>query len=168
MKNNFFKYIKIIILFIVIFAIISILIIHSNNNHEENISKSNTFEGFALKCGYLDLENYYKKIIKNRTELENFCNKHNGYTYDGNGNILDGTLNKLLEKYDDSFFKSNNLAIKYIVLTSGGDSIDFIKATRISSNKLNIEYNANMVGITDDMNGYFLVVEIDKDIISIN
>ena len=166
MKNKIFKYMKIIILFIIIFAVVSILIINSNN-HEENISKTNTFQGFAIKCGYLDLENYYENIIKNKSELESFCNKHNGYTYDGEGNILDGTLNELLKKYDDSFFKNNNLAIKYIVLTSGGDSVDFIKASRTSSNKVKIEYNVNMVGITDDMSGYFLVVEVDKDITGI-
>ena len=154
-KRNLF------ILFFIILIIIGIFFIkdYSSNNSSEDL------EFYTIHSGYLHITNSDKEIIiKKRSELERYCKDYNNYTYDGQGNAVSGTLDDLLYRYDNQYFKENSLALKYVETTSGGDLIDFENAIITKSNKLKLDYEIEAVGMTEDMSGYILVVEINKNV----
>ena len=145
--------------------------INENSTSENTIvdlPTTSSYNGYCLRSGYLNSQNSDKFIIKNPSELQDFCNKYNKYTYDSYGNKKSGTLDNLLSKYNDHYFNNQSLAIKYIELSSGGDTVNFIKATKINKSVL-IDYEVDTSrGFTEDMSGYLVIVEVDKDITEIS
>lgn len=110
-----------------------------------------------IKNGY---SSYESKIISNYQEYQEFANyidKENeayGKVYNFNSN-----------KYNENYFNNNSLAIINIVT---GNSSNKLKNIDISITgdtlvcKANIEYGD---GITDNINGKLILVEIDKSVI---
>lgn len=128
------------------------------------------FEGGSIQCGYLSSMHNGNYIASTYEEFEEYCNNHNNYSYDGYGNIVKetGKLNSLIEKYDEEYFKQKSLALIYVQLSSGSNSVEFLGATKEANSvrmHYRVVYPAGGVG-TCDMSGYIVFAEIDKDITS--
>lgn len=166
-----------ILLLLIAAVVISVLIVKlksgesgGTDNSKESILKNDSFEGYAFYCNYLskmeDTKKDQKKIITNHKELETYVDKYNDYIYDGHGNKKEGKMDRLLEKYDDKYFKDHNLALLYVKLSSGSYSIKFVSAKR-DNNAVEVAYEVvrpKSQFVTDDMSGYIIAVEVDKDI----
>lgn len=110
-----------------------------------------------IKNGY---SSYESKIISSYQEYQEFANyidKENeayGKVYNFNSN-----------KYNENYFNNNSLAIINIVTGNGSNKLKNIDISIIGDTlvcKANIEYGD---GITDDINGKLILVEIDKSVI---
>jgi hypothetical protein len=68
------------------------------------------------------------------------------------------------DKYDKKYFEDKSLAIVYVVTGSGGTRVVY-KDYEILDNKIKINYEKkNSGGIsTDDMHGFYVVVEVPKN-----
>ena len=137
------------------------------NKIEQPITNSD-FEGGSTHCGYLSNGYNGKYIASTYEEFKDYCEKHNNYAYDGYGNIIkeSGKLNSLLEKYDEEFFKDKSLALVYVQLSSGSNTVEFLGATK-DGNSVKIHYQVvypeGGIG-TCDMSGYIVFAEVDKEI----
>jgi len=144
----------------------------NNQINSENIivdsSSLPSYNGYCIKSGYINNMDNDKILIKTLFELEDFIVKYNKYLYDGSGNQTSGILDGLLKKYNNNYFSNQSLAIKYVSLTTGDATVDFIDAIK-NSNDIVINFRINTPqGIsTDDMSGYLIVVEVGKDITEI-
>ena len=110
-----------------------------------------------IKNGY---SSYKSKIISNYQEYQefvNYINKENesyGKVYNFNSN-----------KYNKNYFNNNSLAIINIVTGNRSNTLKNIDISITGDTlvcKANIEYGG---GITDDINGKLILVEIDKSVI---
>lgn len=158
-------------------------VIEKNDNEEyskekeDTDNKKNTSEqenknlyGYTFYSGFISnmTSSDNKIIITNYESLKDYCYKYNNYTYDEQGNILYGNLDKLLTQYDNNYFQENSLAIHYIETTSGSDKVQFIDASIINENKIKVNYKIIEPEIgTCDMSGVLIIVETNKDIIYI-
>lgn len=158
-------------------------VIEKNDNEEyskekeDTDNKKNTSEqenknlyGYTFYSGFISnmTSSDNKIIITNYESLKDYCYKYNNYTYDEQGNILCGNLDKLLTQYDNNYFQENSLAIQYIETTSGSDKVQFIDASIINENKIKVNYKIIEPEIgTCDMSGVLIIVETNKDIIDI-
>lgn len=158
-------------------------VIEKNDNEEyskekeDTDNKKNTSEqenknlyGYTFYSGFISnmTSSDNKIIITNYESLKDYCYKYNNYTYDEQGNILYGNLDKLLTQYDNNYFQENSLAIQYIETTSGSDKVQFIDASIINENKIKVNYKIIEPEIgTCDMSGVLIIVETNKDIIYI-
>ena len=138
------KILLVIILLVVLVGAI-ILIIPKNN-----------IKYIVIKDGYSD---YESKIISNYQEYIEFVNyinlqnKNYGKVYNFNS-----------EKYDEEYFDNKSLAIINIIIENSSNSlknIDISVIDNILVCKANIE-SGN--GITDNINGKLILVEIDKSV----
>ncbi len=138
------KILLVIILLVVLVGAI-ILIIPKNN-----------IKYIVIKDGYSD---YESKIISNYQEYIEFVNyinlqnKNYGKVYNFNS-----------EKYDEEYFDNKSLAIINIIIGNSSNSlknIDISVIDNILVCKANIE-SGN--GITDNINGKLILVEIDKSV----
>lgn len=138
------KILLVIILLVVLVGAI-ILIIPKNN-----------IKYIVIKDGYSD---YESKIISNYQEYIEFVNyinlqnKNYGKVYNFNS-----------EKYDEKYFDNKSLAIINIIIGNSSNSlknIDISVIDNILVCKANIE-SGN--GITDNINGKLILVEIDKSV----
>lgn len=109
-----------------------------------------------IENGY---SNYESKIISNYQEYQEFANyidKENeayGKIYNFNSN-----------KYDENYFNNKSLAILNIIIGNGSNKLKNIDISIIGDTlvcKANIDYGN---GITDDINGKLILVEIDKSV----
>ncbi len=114
---------------------------------------------YLIHCGYIGNGSYQQNIeliISNKLELENFLNGITEY----NKPIIHDTL----QKYNDEFFNNKSLAIYYIELSSGSDSVNLLEPW-IDGNTVCIKYSIDFPEIgTCDMSGELIVVEVDKNI----
>ena len=157
MNNRIIKSFMIIMVVIVGICMLTGCTKEKKGNFTNEVSNENSsykYNGYAIKSGYMgDMSEEDKKvIISNYQELQEYCNKY-GST-------------DCFEKYQETFFQDKSLAIVYVETTSGGDILEFEKATRVG-NAVKIDYNVEMIGITCDMSGYLVIAEVDKDITNI-
>lgn len=129
------------------------------------------FEGGAIRSGYLSQMRNRSQLITSFKEFEEYCEKYNDYAYDGQGNVIKSTgkLNSLVEKYDKKYFEKKSLALVYVELSSGSNSVEFLGATKdgnCATIMYRIVYPAGGIG-TCDMSGYIVYAEVDKDITNI-
>lgn len=123
--------------------------------HNKYIVSNNSYYGYSLYSDYV-IGNIgsNENIIKQYFDLQEFCSKFK------KSEILD----TLLTKYNDNFFENQFLAIKYRGLPSGSMNVKFVNAIKFE-NIVNIKYKVNNPRVgTDDLSGYLIIVEIDKDI----
>lgn len=143
---------------------------NSDNKNNTSEQENNNLYGYTFYSGFISnmTSSDNKIIITNYESLKDYCHKYNNYTYDEQGNILYGNLDKLLTQYDNNYFQENSLAIQYIEKTSGSDKVQFIDASIINENKIKVNYKIIEPEIgTCDMSGVLIIVEINKDIIDI-
>lgn len=138
---------------LVIICIVTILIFNEKDNLAKNKEGVIKNKAYLIHSGYIgELSDNNKIIINNTTDKEQFLQK-----YDLN-----------LKKYDEKFFDNNSLAIVYVELVSGSQKIKNLNAETDKDN-LNIYYKVLTPEMgTADMNGYIILVEIDKNISNIN
>ena len=73
-------------------------------------------------------------------------------------------------KYDEEYFKEKSLALVYVVMPSGGMTVEY-EGSVIQDNTITVQYKVNeleegMVG-TAEMTAAYIVLEVDKDITEI-
>ncbi len=129
------------------------------------------YAGGTIRSGYLSQMRTRSQLITSYKDFEEYCQKYNDYAYDGQGNVIKSTgkLNSLVEKYDKKYFEKKSLALVYVELSSGSNSVEFLGATKdgnCATIMYRIVYPAGGIG-TCDMSGYIVYVEVDKDITNI-
>lgn len=129
------------------------------------------YPGGTIRSGYLSEMRNRSQLITSYKDFEKYCEKYNDYAYDGQGNVVKSTgkLNALVEKYDKKYFEEKSLALVYVELSSGSDSVEFVAATKDGNSATimyKIRYPEGGIG-TCDMSGYIVYVEVDKDITNI-
>jgi len=160
MKKDIFT-----VVLLTIMAIIGSFLIYRFTDKKENITKYK-IGGFVYNVGYLSnvKENEIDIVISDYNSFKSYFVTYTNYTYDGNGNIISTSCDKILSMYNEEFFKTKSLAVKYIPLSSGSITISSVYGI-IDGEKISFEYKKNSPDVgTMDMNGYFLIVEVSKDI----
>ena len=115
----------------------------------------------------MEYRNDSRIIIKSKQELDEYTRKYDNKYYESDRKV-DGKLKTTLSKYDEEFFKTKSLALVYVELSSGSIKVT-LKEPAVSGNTIKIDYDMEYPEIgTCDMNGYVIVVEIDKNITEIN
>lgn len=130
-----------------------------------NLSESNKYKSDIIYSQYINMTDIDKsKIINNYEDLVKYVEKYNNYKYDSYGNKTEGTLDILLKNYSSLYFDNKSLALIYVPLTSGSNSVS-IKNIIEENNILDVSYKiiAPSIG-TMDMSGYIILVEIGKNI----
>lgn len=142
--NKKVKIILAIIIIIILFALVIWLIQQKNKGY------------IIIGNGY---SSYESKIISNYTEYVEFVNymdsqnKAYGKVHDFNSN-----------KYNEKYFDSKSLAIINIVIGNGSNVYKNIDIS-IESNTLICKTKIKQgKGITDDINGKMILIEIDKSV----
>ena len=148
---------------ILIFAVLVFAIISVGATN----SKSTIYEHQFIKTSYSD-EIKINKLITSKEELSKFYEEyktiidleHREKVY------ADSTIGFIdaIEKYDEEYFKQNNLALIYFTEHSGSITHE-MKEVSINDNSLNISIiKKSPEYITCDMAGWFLILELDKEI----
>ena len=124
--------------------------ISNNTPPSENIS----YKGYSFRAGYLKDIPSDKLLINTFSGLNNFCSRF--------------SIQNLAARYNEVFFQTHSLAMKYIALTNTSDSINFVSATK-NGNSVKIEYKINNNGPQGDVyvNGGLVIVEVDKTITNV-
>lgn len=150
---------RLILIFVVlVFAIISV---GATN------SKSTIYNHQFIKTTYRD-DTEIKTIISSKEELKSFYKKNKELLYLEHREKVyaDSTIGfiDVIEKYDEEYFKQNNLALIYFTEHSGSITHE-MKEVSINDNSLNINIiKKSPEYITCDMAGWFLILELDKEI----
>lgn len=164
MKKDIFT-----VVLLTIFAVLGSLTIYNFTDKKE-VVKEDKIDGYSYHVGYLSNvgEKNIDKIISDYDSFKNYFVTYTNYTYDGNGNIVSSSCDSILSKYSEEYFKYKSLAVKYISLGSGSITISSVYGI-IDGDNISFEYKKNSPEIgTMDMNGYFLIVEVSKDVKEIN
>jgi len=161
---------KNIILSSIIFIISLITIGGQSNTKIDPSNKQSFYNYYMIHSNYIremDYRNDSRIIIKSKQELDEYTGKYDNKYYEGDRKV-DGKLKTTLSKYDEEFFKTKSLALVYVELSSGSIKVT-LKEPAVSGNTIKIDYDMEHPEIgTCDMNGYVIVVEIDKNITEIN
>ena len=154
-----------IVILMTIMAFIGSFLIYRFTDKKEVVIKDK-IEGFVYNVGYLSnvKENEIDLVISDYNSFKSYFVSHTNYTYDGNGNIISTSCDKILSTYSEEYFKTKSLAVKYISLSNGSITIASVYGI-IDGEKISFEYEKNSSNVgTMDTNGYFLIVEVSKDI----
>ena len=124
---------------------------------EESTAKEEVkdkIEGSAYHVGYLsDLEDS-SVILDNYNDFRDYFKNNSKY-------------DDILNEYKEDFFENKSLAVKYITLSSGSITITDVYG-KVDGNKVIISYEENVPEIgTADMSGYFVIVEVPKNITTV-
>lgn len=137
----------------------------NNNLHKEDNQENIKY--YMIYTGYLnnvDETNRATEIISTKEELNKYIVKYDKKSWDLEGNEIDGQISKCLNKYDEQFFETKSLALYYIILTSGSQSVD-LDEPEIKGDSIVVKYKVNIPEIgTCDMSGELVVIEVDKNI----
>ena len=134
----------------------------NDDNHDNH--DYHDLEGYSVKVGYLNNVGSISTLLEDYASFKSFFYKYNNKVYDGTGNVVKTTADEVLNKYDEEFFEEKSLAVKYISVNSGSITIDKVYGT-IDGEKIKITYEENRPEVgTMDMSGYFLIVEVSKNI----
>lgn len=119
-----------------------------------------------FQVGYIESTNN-KAILTNYEDFNNYLNTNSSKFYDGEGNVVSTSTDAIKNLYSSDYFNDKNLAIFYVKTNSGSIKLSNIKSL-IDNNTIAIKYDLIIPEIgTMDMNGYMIVVEIDKSITNI-
>lgn len=140
---------KIVLLFILV-----LMIVGCNNE------KKNVYKGYSIEVDYCGEENM---INSDELFFDSF-DEYDKYMFEMR---VCGT-ESIHDKYDKKYFEDKSLAIVYVVTGSGGTRVVY-KDYEILDNKIKINYEKkNSGGIsTDDMHGFYVVVEVPKNIVGL-
>ena len=140
---------KIFILFIFVLLIVGC------NNEKEIV-----YKGYAIEVDYCGEENM---INSDELFFDNF-DEYDKYMTEMS---MCGT-EVIHDNYDKEYFENKSLAIVYAVTGSGGTRVVY-KDYEILDSKIKINYEKkNSGGVsTDDMHGFYVVVEVTKNIVGL-
>ena len=62
-------------------------------------------------------------IINDVDELNDYLNKDKNNIYDGQGNIIDSSVDSILNNYSKEYFIDKSLIMKYVPVNSGSINI---------------------------------------------
>lgn len=139
--------VTVVIVCIVVLASIMLLAI--------NYINKKTIRRYILDTGYISgLGENNKKIISDYDTLKKYFEDND---------IESQYKEKLTERYNESFFENNKLALVYISLSSGSAKLR-ITETKLEDSILYINYYIEMPEIgTTDMKGRVVVIEIPNE-----
>lgn len=139
--------VTVVIVCIVVLASIMLLAI--------NYINKKTIRRYILDTGYISgLGENNKKIISDYDTLKKYFEDNN---------LESQYKEKLTERYNESFFENNKLALVYISLSSGSAKLR-ITETKLEDSTLYINYYIEIPEIgTTDMSGRVVVIEIPNE-----
>ena len=120
----------------------------------------------ADKFIYGDLPRLPLFKFDTKTELDEFVNKYKDiFTMDhGMGNIP--SFNDVIENYDEEFFNEHSLMLAYQEASSGSFRYGITEVKKENETLiLKVEKLNNPEVYTDDMSGWFLMAEVEKEYI---
>lgn len=167
MKKDF-----IIVIGLLILAVAgSIGIYYLTDKEPRNLDESvdvedGKIEGKAYRVGYLsDVETRnIDKVISKYDDFLEYFNTYTNHRYDGEGNVVSSSCDEILKKYDKKFFEDKSLAVKYLVMSSGSNTVKEVYGT-VSGDKVIIRYLIDYPEVgTADMNGFFIIIEVPKKV----
>lgn len=153
-----------IILVSVVLFVIGFLIVTNNDNtgngkraeeptkrEEKDDSNEFKYEGYSVKVGYMG-DNYSSRLVlKDYDSFEKYFSKFKN-------------ISSVTSRYDKKFFKSNALAVKYVLVTSGGITLDDIYAS-VDNGVATFSYKMILPEVgTADMNGYLVIAEVPQSV----
>lgn len=130
-------------------------------------TSTSTYNHQFIKTTYMDdLE--IKNKLSSKEELNTFYEKYKDTLYLEHREKVyaDSTIGFIdaIEKYDEEYFKENNLVIIYLTEASGSITHD-IKDISISEETINIDIvKKSTQYLTWDMAGWLLILEVDNSI----
>ncbi len=120
---------------------------------------------YIIHSGYLgNVDGKLATIISTTSSLDEFILKYDNKSWDIEENEIDGNVSRELKKYDDEYFKNKSLALYYVELTSGSETV-VVSEPEIKEDTIIVKYKINTPPIgTCDMSGELIVLEVDKSI----
>ena len=117
----------------------------------------------TIQVGYI--ENVKTPVLlTNHNDFITYLETYKNEFYYGDGEVVSTSTDAIKNQYDSIFFDDKNIAIYYVETNSGGVKLNGIK-TLINNNTLEVIYEKVIPEVsTMDMNGYMIVVEVDKTV----
>lgn len=166
MKRDFIIVIGLLIL--VVAGSIGIYYFTKSDSRDDDIVevKDGRVDGISYRVGYLsDVETRnIDKVISKYDDFLEYFNTYTNHRYDGEGNVVSSSCDEILKKYDKEYFEDKSLAVKYLVMSSGSNTIKEVYGL-VSGDKVKIRYLVDYPEVgTMDMNGFFLIIEVPKNV----
>lgn len=148
-----------ILIFILVFSIVNL------NNKEKKEYTDDNIKYEVFKVGYLSISD--SLIIDDYDDFVKYFNNNSNSRYDSNGNIVYKSTGEIINKYDRKYFNKKSLGVIYVSVPGGNDTV-IVNNISIINDVLSINYYVKDNSYTEDMSGYYIVVEINKDVKRIN
>ena len=155
------KSLVIIVILISIMIAISVLFLTNTKNNSKIFGK-------AYEADYIEIpEEDQDVIITNYQNFIKYFNKYANYGYLV-GNTKNNCNQELIDTYKEEFFENKNLAVSYQEVGSSAIVIKY-KKCKIEEKVANITYEQIVPygEMTADLNGYFVIAEIPKEVTTI-
>ena len=133
-----------ILIFILVFSIVNL------NNKEKKEYTDDNIKYEVFKVGYLSISD--SLIIDDYDDFVKYFNNNSNSRYN---------------KYDRKYFNKKSLGVIYVSVPGGNDTV-IVNNISIINDVLSINYYVKDNSYTEDMSGYYIVVEINKDVKRIN
>lgn len=120
-----------------------------------NIERTIKYDGKTYRVGYFgEIDRSNDKVVL--STYDDFVKYFEYFEKDGE---------KIISDYNEKFFKKKSLAVIYVITGSGNTYIEYSEA-KVVDDKVTISYNKKTKGEvgTTVMGGYFIVVEVPKDV----
>ena len=133
------------------------------DNKTKIFDKKETKNYKTFQVGYI--ENVKTPVLlTNHNDFITYLETYKNEFYYGDGEVVSTSTDAIKNQYDSIFFDDKNIAIYYVETNSGGVKLNGIK-TLINNNTLEVQYEKVIPEVsTMDMNGYMIVVEVDKTV----
>lgn len=155
-----------IVLFIISFILLLVMFFQEFIKSKNSETKKLNHE--LIEVGYIeDISDAEKtSLFESFLDLESFLKEKETIKANEEGEVVKFDADELLNKYNEEFFKNNNLAIVYVKIANSSYKIE-VDSIEASKTKLIIRYDVSKT-IGDHslmlMNGYFITVPCDKTI----
>ncbi len=119
------------------------------------IEKVIKYDGKSYRVGYYgEIDRSNDKVVL--STYDDFVKYFEYFGKDGE---------KIISEYKEKFFKKESLAVIYVITGSGNTYIEY-KEAKVVDDTVTISYNRKTEGDvgTTVMGGYFIVVEVPKDV----
>ena len=135
------------------------------SDNVEQVESKKCDKYYIINSGYLrNADEKVATIISTQSSLDEFIQKYDNKSWDLEGNEIDGKVSRELKKYDEEYFKNKSLALYYVALTSGSNTV-VVSEPEIKEDTIIVKYKINTPEMgTCEMSGGLIVLEVDKSI----
>mgnify|MGYP003294520784 CR=1 FL=1 len=154
---------NIIIAVLIAFLVLGALIFGTKLNGERIV-------GNSYRCGDLnEMKGQEQKIlISDYQTFVKYFNENANFIYGLYGKIKSNYNQEILDTYSEEYFEEKQLGVVYQYASSGAIKVEY-KKCKIKDNVAYITYDRITPSgmMTADSNGYFVIVELPKEVTSI-